>query len=328
MGRFTKLGRKFGVGKRKVSLFGIGMFMGVADLVPGVSGGTIAFIFGIYEELLYAIKTLTGEFLSLLFRGRVVKAYKLVPFGFLLPVLTGIVVSVLVFASGLEYLLSHAPLYLWAFFFGLVLASTRLVMKRIVKWSRYEVAAFAFFGLLAFVVVGFSAGETSSAWWMFVLSGAVAICAMILPGISGSFILVLLGKYSQVLQAVVDLDFKTLFTFGIGAVLGISVFARFLRWLFYRHHDLAVAALSGIMLGSLRRIWPWQLVTETDYSLLFPSLNPQTLFALLLGVVGFYVMHILARKGAAKERMGDITNAEFTREHGQAIKLEKQKTEV
>lgn len=253
--------------KNAIRLYVTGFIMGTADLIPGVSGGTIAFISGIYEELLLAIKTVTGTTLRLLLKLRLREAYASIPFRFVLPLGLGLASALFSLAGVLTYLLENHPAFVWAFFFGLVGASTYIVAQRVGRWTGVDVLGFVVATVFAYVLVGGDAIQLPHNTVITFVSGAIAICAMILPGISGSFILVLLGQYTYILSSVTSFDFVTLGVFTLGTVVGISFFSRFLSWLFARHHDLSVAVLSGFMLGSLRKIWPFpgnELVSFLD----------------------------------------------------------------
>jgi len=240
-----------------------GFCMGASDVIPGVSGGTMAFILGIYEELIDAIKSFDLNVIKLLLSLKIGKALEYVSWKFLLAVLSGILLAIFSLARGLEWLLENKPIVLWPFFLGLILASVWMVSKRVTRWQPTTIAAAVISTLIAFVIVGMVPTQTPEAPWFVFLSGALAICAMILPGISGSFILVLLGKYQYILSAVNDRNFVALLIFSAGAAVGITSFARLLSWLFKRYHNLTVAMLTGFMLGSLRKIW-----SETTLSVL------------------------------------------------------------
>jgi putative membrane protein len=237
-----------------------GACMGAADIVPGVSGGTMAFILGIYEELINSIRTIgRPKFIQAVARLRIKEVFQILNWPFLLAVGGGIFFSILTMSSILETLLVEQPVYLWSFFFGLILASIVTVSKRIDKWSPSLLAAVAIGAIGAFILVGLVPLQTPDGWWFLLLSGALASCAMILPGISGAFILVLLGKYQFVLAAVNDRDFVSLGFIAVGAGLGLVTFAQILGYLFKRYHDITVAVLIGLMVGSLRKVWPWKL---------------------------------------------------------------------
>jgi putative membrane protein len=240
-----------------------GFCMGAADVVPGVSGGTMAFVLGIYEELLQSIRTIgQPAFLKLLFGLRLREVLQAVNWQFLLALGAGIFLAIFSLARGIEWLLVNQPVLLWSFFFGLVLASVVAVSQRIPRWTPALWLALAAGAAGAYVIVGLVPVQTPNDWWFLFISGALAICAMILPGISGSFILVLLGKYQYVLSAVNQRDFATLFFVAAGCGVGIVTFAQVLSWLFRRYHDLTVAVLIGLMLGSLRKVWPWKVDIE------------------------------------------------------------------
>lgn len=237
-----------------------GICMGAADIVPGVSGGTMAFILGIYEELIDSIRTVgRPHFIQAVLKLRFKELFQILNWQFLLAVALGILIAIFTLARGLEWLLLNQPVYLWSFFFGLVLASVYTVSKRVPHWTPTLVTATAVGAVAAFILVGLVPTQTPDTWWFLILSGACAICAMILPGISGAFILVLLGKYQFVLNAVNQRDFLTLIFVAIGAAIGLISFAQILGWLFKRYHDMTMAVLIGLMVGSLRKIWPWKM---------------------------------------------------------------------
>jgi putative membrane protein len=239
-----------------------GFAMGAADIVPGVSGGTIAFISGIYEELVGSIRAF-GEphLIRAALRLKVGEVFRIVNWRFLLFLGLGILTAIFTLAGFLEHMLVNQPVFLWSFFFGLVLASVFAVSSRIKRWRPVLFLGLALGAIGAFWLVGVVPMQTPDTWWFFLLSGALASCAMILPGISGSYILLLLGKYQEVLSAVNQRDFLTLGLIALGAVIGLITFAQVLHYLFKRHHDITVAVLIGLMLGSLRKIWPWKETT-------------------------------------------------------------------
>ncbi len=248
-----------------------GMAMGAADLVPGVSGGTVAFIAGIYEELLDTLGGLGLGTLRDLFKEGPLVTWKRYNLGFLAALVVGIGVSAVLLAGALHHLLEHHPVLLWSFFFGLVAASVPFMLRDI---PRRAFAGPALVMLLTGAVI---------AWWLTGLpplmqghhpaflfgAGAIAICAMILPGISGSFILVILGAYSSVIGALKSFDVVRIVAFASGALSGLLGFSKGLGWIFRRHRELAMALLSGFLIGSLRKLWPWKenlqpLFTHSD----------------------------------------------------------------
>lgn len=288
-----------------------GFTMGAADVVPGVSGGTMAFIMGIYDELLDSINALDVHFIrrALTFKWR--EALDGFPWKFLLSIAVGILTAILTLANALHWALENHPVYIWAFFFGLIVASIVVVRRRVGNWNLVNILAAAVAAVGAFVLVGLSPSETPHTPILLFLSGAVAICAMILPGISGAFILVLLGKYSHVLAAVKSFDIITVMLVGLGAVVGLLSFARFLRWMLKKNHDLVVAILTGFMAGSLRKVWPWKtfesvsetFVRETNY--LPAAFDVEVIFALVFVVIGtllvLAVEHFANRRATAAQ---------------------------
>ncbi|MBP6468975.1 MAG: DUF368 domain-containing protein [Chloroflexi bacterium] len=237
-----------------------GMAMGASDIVPGVSGGTMALILGIYEELISSIRTIgRPEFLRPALRLQIKPALQALNWQFLLAVGLGILTAIFTLASALEWLLVHQTVYIWSFFFGLVLASAYTVSKRIPRWSNLLRLTLVGGAIFAYVIVGLVPAQTPNTWWFLILSGALASCAMILPGLSGAFILFVLGKYEDLLRAVNTGDFAMLALVGVGAVLGLVTFAQILGWFFKQYHDLTIAVLIGLMIGSLRKLWPWKV---------------------------------------------------------------------
>ncbi|WGL62741.1 DUF368 domain-containing protein [Pseudomonas sp. CW003PS] len=247
--------------KKYFLLYAKGLAMGAADVVPGVSGGTIAFISGIYDELLRSIARVPEATLSLL-RGRIRDAWQMVNATFLLVLLCGIMTSILSFARLITYLMAQHPIPLWSFFFGLILVSTYVVGREIGRWNWTRVLSFALGLAFAYWITVAAPMQWGSDLQTLFLAGAIAICAMILPGISGSFILLLLGLYSVVLGAVKELDLLVLAVFASGCLVGILSFARLLSWLLSRWRDLSLAFLTGLMLGSLNKVWPWKEVVS------------------------------------------------------------------
>jgi putative membrane protein len=246
-----------------LGLLARGFAMGSADVVPGVSGGTMAFILGIYEELIFSIRALARkDFWQALLKFQLKEAFEAINLYFLIAVGSGIILAFLSLAKGLKWMLDHQPLLLWSFFFGLVVASVITVARRIKQWTLGLVLALAVAALGAFLLVGAIPAQTPDTALYIFLSGALASCAMILPGISGAFILLLLGKYQFALDAVNNRSLMGLLLLGAGAAIGLITFAQILSWVFRKYHDLTVAVLTGFMLGSLRKLWPWQEVVD------------------------------------------------------------------
>lgn len=240
-----------------------GMGMGAADVVPGVSGGTIAFITGIYEELINSIKSVNLNAIKLFFTGKFAEFWKTINGNFLISVLMGIGISVFSLAKGLEYLLNNFPILVWSFFFGLIIASAIYVARTIKKWDSSTIIAGIAGIVIAYFITIISPAEANASYWFIFVSGSIAICAMILPGISGSFILVLLGMYKFILEAVGNLEITVILTFLIGAAIGIIAFSNVLSWLLKKYHNITIAVLAGFMVGSLNKVWPWKEVTKT-----------------------------------------------------------------
>jgi putative membrane protein len=288
-----------------------GMGMGAADVVPGVSGGTIAFITGIYEELINSIKSVNLNALKLFFSFKFSEFWKVINGTFLFSVLFGIAISVFSLAKGLKFLLDHYPILVWSFFFGLIVASAIYVARTIEKWNTGTIVAGIAGIIVAYFITVITPAEANTHYWFIFLSGSIAICAMILPGISGSFILVLLGMYKFILEAVGNLEIAVIATFLIGAAIGIVAFSNVLSWLLKKFHNLTIAVLAGFMVGSLNKVWPWKEVTETfidrhgeikplaERNVLPGSYEQITgseallLGAILLAIVGFALIFII-----------------------------------
>ena len=296
-----------------------GMGMGAADVVPGVSGGTIAFITGIYEELVESIKSINAGAIGLFLRGRWASFWRQINGTFLLSVFAGIAISVVSLARILEYLLQNHPILIWSFFFGLILASSYVVSKKLTKWTYPAVVALVSGIGLAVYITSVTPATTTDAFWFVFLSGALASCAMILPGISGSFILLLLGKYAFALHAVNEVVIKDLLLLGLGAVFGIISFANLLSWLLKKYHDITIAVLVGFMIGSLNKIWPWKETLETimvegelkplvEKNVLPVIQDPDDRFwmGLLMAIIGIGIILVieLALSGTRKEESG------------------------
>ena len=288
--------------------------MGTADLVPGVSGGTIALLFGIYDELLYTVKLMTGSIPKLVLAGKLKQAYRLTPFGFLLPLGAGLASAIFGLVHIVSFLLETQPVIVWALFFGLVFGSACVVSRRITKWTVRRGLLLVLGFALTFILVGLPSMGGSTTPPAVFATGALAIVAMILPGISGSLIMVLLGQYEMIIHAVADRDFFILGVFAAGAILGLAVFVRLLTWLMKHHHMAVIAFLIGVMAGSLRRIWPWQVSDANgDVANVLPALDPALLVAIVVMCGGFVAVVILERVGIAREHV-DIDTREFKRE--------------
>ncbi len=277
--------------------------MGAADVVPGVSGGTMAFILGIYSEFLESIKTiLSSETVKMACRFQVKRMFKTLPWPFLAVLGAGILSAIAVFSTHIQWMLDHRLALILAFFFGLILGSVATVLHQVEKWKFDRYIFLVAGAVIGYVVVGLPVlTSPPEGKWYLVLCGAIAICAMVLPGISGSFILLLMGKYEYILAAVNKLksgvnvleNFITLALFALGVVLGISVFSRFLSWLLKKYNDLTVALLIGFMLGSLRKVWPWKEAAKISNCNIMPELDGALLFPILLAAAGFIIVIII-----------------------------------
>lgn len=287
--------------------------MGAADVVPGVSGGTIAFISGIYEELITSINNINLSLFKTLKKNGFQAFWKQLNGNFLVALFTGIFISVFSLAKGISWLLVNQPILLWSFFFGLVVASIFFVGKSLERWNMVAVIMLVLGAAIAYYITTLPPAENTESLPFLFFSGALAICAMILPGISGAFILVLLGSYKVILDAVHEKDFKIVATVGLGAIFGILSFAKLLKWMFSHYKDLTLAVLTGFILGSLNKIWPWKKVLETkifdDKVIIIQdqSISPfafdgdnQLLFAIMLALVGFSLIFILEKLASKK----------------------------
>jgi putative membrane protein len=303
-----------------------GIAMGAADVIPGVSGGTIAFISGIYEELITSIKSLNIKNLKKLFKEGFKSFWSAINGFFLLSLVIGIGVSILSLAKLFHYLLDEFPIFIWSFFFGLIVASAIYVAMQIRGWNyKIVLAILVGTGIAFFVTTITPVAESGSPSHIYILlCGMVAICAMILPGISGSFILLLMGQFRFILSALSEMKGDYIAVFGVGAVIGIISFSNVLSWLLKKFHDITVAFLAGFMIGSLNKVWPWKHTLEsyvnsnakiipisrenvlpnTFYEL--TAKDPQTFYAILMAITGFLVIFLLQStfsriKGEEKE---------------------------
>ncbi|MEM9000523.1 MAG: DUF368 domain-containing protein [Bacteroidota bacterium] len=290
-----------------------GMAMGAADVVPGVSGGTIAFISGIYEELITSINHIDFSLVATLKKEGFKPFWAKLNGNFLLALFLGIFISVLSLAKFLSWLLENQPILLWSFFFGLVLASIFFIGKEIKKWNFVTISIFIGGTVLAYFITTLPPNDNVDNLPYLFLSGALAVCAMILPGISGAFILVLLGSYKTILDAVHERDIKVVLTVALGAVFGLLSFAKLLKWMFNNFRNGTLALLTGFILGSLNKIWPWKEVLETKtfgektIPIKEQNIAPwafggdnQLIPALILVIIGFSLIFILERMASKK----------------------------
>ena len=282
--------------------------MGAADVIPGVSGGTIAFITGIYDQLVGSIASINAEAFRLLLQGRFKAFWRHINGGFLLSLIAGIGVSVITLAGLMQMLLTTYPIQTWAFFFGLIVASSIFILRGISGWHLREYLMVILGVLLGATVCTLSPTQTPDGLWFIFLSGAIAICAMILPGISGSFILLILGKYQYIMGCISDLVSGTdvtrnlliLGVFAAGALVGIIGFSKLLHWLLARWNKEVLIVMAGFIIGSLVKIWPWgnpeaMLQAERAGGLLWG-------WALLFAIIGFSLVTIIEITGKRLNR--------------------------
>lgn len=287
--------------------------MGAADVVPGVSGGTIAFISGIYEELISSINNVNLSLLKTFKKEGFTSFWKQLNGNFLLALVSGIAISVVSLAKLISWLLENQAIPLWSFFFGLVIASVFFVGKEIQRWNTATILMLVLGAVVAYFITTLPPSTNTDSLLYLFFSGALAICAMILPGISGAFILVLLGSYKTILEAVHERDLKIIVTVGFGAIFGLLSFSKLLKWMFAHHKNLTLAILTGFILGSLNKIWPWKEVLETktfgekiitikeqNISPLSFDGDPQILWAVLLGILGFSLIFMLEKLATKK----------------------------
>ncbi|MCB0733199.1 MAG: DUF368 domain-containing protein [Flavobacteriales bacterium] len=297
---------------RHLIVFLKGLAMGAADVVPGVSGGTIAFITGIYDQLLNSINAVNLSTLKLLRKEGIAAAWKEINGHFLLPLFAGIAVSFLTLARVFKYLLDSYPHLLWAFFFGLIIGSILIVYKMIKSWNLISLIALILGTVISYWLTVVQPGDSDIALWFVFVSGALAICAMILPGISGSFILLLLGMYYPMLDAFEHTDVVFIGLLALGAMIGLLSFSRFLKWTLSNYYEITISMLLGFLVGSLNKIWPWKQtlqfrtnshgervpfiqenVSPTFYQEL--GLDPQIGMVSFLMVVGLILIVLLSR---------------------------------
>lgn len=293
-----------------------GFMMGAADIVPGVSGGTVALVLGIYERLIDNVHT-GAHALKEILRGRPGEAWtsiRRVEWIWLASLLVGILLAIAVLSSVLEGLLHDHPVRMSGLFFGLVAGSLTVAWRLIRSIGRTELAVMAVTAIGLFVLLGLRADTevaagtaevVTRAWWIFLLSGALAICAMILPGISGSFILVMIGMYPEVIGAVNDRDLVALSATAAGCIIGLALFSTVLNWALDQHHDTMMAAMVGLMLGSLRVLWPWPGGTTTT-RLAWPG-GGDVVIPVLAAIAGCAVVVIVELVAARSQRRAAVT---------------------
>lgn len=306
-----------------------GIAMGMADVVPGVSGGTIAFISGIYEEFVNSLNSINAEAFKLLFKFRIKDFWKHINGSFLLSLATGIAISIVSLSKMIIYLLDNEPVLLWSFFFGLIISSILFIGKQISVWNARVVVALILGVIVSYyITIAEPASSPDSNIYVF-FSGFIAIIAMILPGISGAFILLLMGSYPTIIGAISNLSegvtsanteliiqsSSMLGIFAVGAVLGLLTFSRILAWMFKNYHNTTLAVLTGFMIGSLNKVWPWKETLSTrvnshgeEVPFLQKSILPwnfdgdsQMLMVFVLAIFGFALIYLLEKFSVKKD---------------------------
>lgn len=291
-----------------------GLAMGAADAVPGVSGGTIAFISGIYEELINTISGINTALFKKLFTEGIKSFWIALNGNFIIALLLGIIVSFVSFMRLAKHLIEYYPILIWSFFFGLIIASIYFVGKQITKWNLASIFALIIGAIFAYYItlIPLSANNESSLFLF--IAGAIAICAMILPGISGSFILVILGAYKTLSNAIDEWDFKKLIIFILGAFVGLLSFSHLLKWLFKHYHNITLALLTGFIFGSLNKIWPWkmtQTVMEKASGKIIPFSEVSDLGNLTIyqqQIIDFESYKVVAEKSISAFKYSELNN--------------------
>ncbi len=309
--------------KQYINYFIKGMAVGIANIIPGVSGGTIALITGIFERLINAIKSFDLKAAQLLFKGNWKAFAQKTDFYFLLALFAGIVIAIVALARIFDFLFHHYPVYIWAYFFGLVLSSVYYVGKTVEKWKAATIVSFVVGTAFAIAISLINPATANDNFFYLILCGVVAICSMILPGLSGSFVLILMGNYQLIaIDAINNRDLGIIIPVGIGAVAGLIAFSHVLSWVFKRYKDQTIAMLTGFILGSLGILWPWK---EPDYltnaagevvmkhgekviarySMILPQqINTEVIFGIvfiILGILSIVVVEYLAQTKPVNE---------------------------
>jgi len=289
-----------------------GVAVGVANIIPGVSGGTIALITGIFERLIDSLKSLGWGAMKLLLSGKWKAFVEKTDLYFLITLLLGVVLAIVLLARVFDFLFQHYPVYIWSFFFGLILASIYYVGRTIGKWILPVVISFIVGTAIALVLTFLTPATQNNNFFYLIVCGVVAVCSMILPGLSGSFVLILMGNYQLIaIEAINNRDLAILFPVALGAVFGLIAFSHLLSWVFKRYKDPTIAILTGFILGSLGVIWPWkdpinQLFGEKEkvvgYIYNLPSMNMEFFWALVLMIVGILVIALMENSAKNVEK--------------------------
>lgn len=296
--------------KEAVSLFFKGLCMGSADIIPGVSGGTIALITGIYEDLLQAISSFDARAVKKLLMFDLKGMLQDIHLRFLISLLLGIGVAIISLARLMHFLLNHYPVFTWSLFFGLIAASILVVGKKVNNWMGLPALWFILGTAAAYAIVSILPVSTPEDLWFIFIAGFIAICAMILPGLSGAFLLLILGKYEYITGTLknpfIMENMAVIIVFIAGAICGLLMFSRILNYLLERHHNIMMAFLTGLMAGAMKKIWPWKEVLEqiivrgkphvlVEKNVLPQGLDSEFFIALLLAVAGFFIVILLER---------------------------------
>jgi putative membrane protein len=295
-------------------LFGVfikGMAMGAANVIPGVSGGTIALITGVFERLINAIKSFDIKALKLLLKGDLKAFAEHIDLAFLVALFLGVAVSILSLAQLFDFLFVNYPVYIWSFFFGLILASVFFVGKTVARWSWFVILAFIIGFAIALTMTFLTPATQDESFFYLITCGIIAACSMILPGLSGSFVLILMGNYQLVMiDAINQLRFDILIPVVVGAFIGLLGFSYLLSWVFKRYRDQTIAVLTGFIFGSLGIIWPWkdELIQQfgdkekvIGYEWLLPEINLQFAFAILIMLLGVLTIWLMERMAEKKD---------------------------
>lgn len=297
-----------------LAMYAKGFFIGIGNIAPGISGGTLALMMGIYEDLIRAVHAFDFKFANKLLTLKFREAFKLIPWSFLVPLGSGALTAIFIFARLITWVLEHKPFLIWPVFFGLILASALVVSRKLKAWSGPSLIGLAIGAAASYFIVGLVPASTPDTPGFLFLTGALAICATTLPGLSGDFMLVMLGKYQYVLNAVSNLDLATLGFVASGCAVGLISMVRVLSWLLHRYHDRTMAVLTGLMLGSLRRVWPWKetlqialdrhgkIVPIVQMNIMPSQLDGEVLTA--LGLIAISIAVVLAFEYAHRKREG------------------------
>lgn len=289
-----------------------GMAMGIANVIPGVSGGTIALITGVFERLINAIKSFDLNAIKMLFKGKFKEFIEYTDLVFLISLFLGVGIAIIIIAKLFEYLFLNYPVYIWSFFFGLILASIYFVGKTIEKWNLGVIIFFILGAAIAITLTFMTPATQNDSTWYLVVCGIVAICSMILPGLSGSYVLILMGNYQLIaIDAINNMRLEIIIPVGIGAVIGLIAFSHFLSWLFKKYKNQTLAVLTGFILGSLGVIYPWKTPIEqtfgdkvkvVGYEYLVPQINIDFFIAILIMIIGIGVIWWMESKATTIDK--------------------------